>query len=451
MKPTNRRTFLKRTAGAAAVASVTGPATKVLGANQKIRTACIGVHGQGASHIANHVRLAKQGIVDLAAVCDVDELVLHSRAGLIQGTLNKAPKKYTDMRKLLEDKSIDTVAFATPNHWHALGTIWACQAGKDVYVEKPCAWCVREGRKMVEAARKYKRIVQVGTQKRSSAGRRKAIAQLHAGVIGDVYMARALCYKRRDSIGYRRTEKPPKNIHFDLWLGPAPEQPFHRNLVHYNWHWFWDFGNGDVGNQGIHEMDIARWGLCKQLHAEAKPEDVVPVKAASMGGRYGYEDQGQTPNTQVIQLTYADGRMLVFEVRGRWTNSEQGQKVGNLFYGSEGFMAGTSASFGYGGKAYGGKSESEITLPEVGGLGPDEHHDNFFKAVLSRKVEDLNADILEGHYSAIGFQIGNIAYRLGRTLTFDPKTERFVGDGAKEANPYLTREYRKGFEVPEQV
>ncbi len=451
MNPIDRRTFLKRSAGAAAVASVAGPAYGVTGANEQIRVACAGIRSRGRSHINEFLKMRKKG-VDVVAVCDIDEHVLAARAQSVEKVRGKKPRAEVDMRKLMDDKSIDAFSFATPNHWHALGTIWACQAGKDVYVEKPASWCVREGRKMVEAARKYKRIVQVGTQSRSSGGIRSAVSKLYAGLIGDVYMARSLCYKQRDSIRSRDTGPPPKNVHFDLWLGPAKEQPYHANLVHYNWHWFWDFGNGDVGNQGVHEVDKARWGLGKKTH---------PVKVASMGGRFGYEDQGQTPNTQITTLTYEDGKMMVIEVRGRATNGEAGEYVGNLFYGSQGYMAGWKEAYTARGgrkvgKPYGNKAATTqaagYKFPEVGGPGGSGNHfENFIVAVRSRKVEDLNADIIEGHLSAVPFQIGNIAYRLGRTLTFDPKTEKFVGEGASEANPYLTRDYRKGFEVPENV
>jgi predicted dehydrogenase len=440
MRKMNRRSFLKSSAEVAAAFAMTTKATRVLGANDEVRVAVMGFHGQGKTHIREFLKMKPNG-VDLAALCDIDEEVLNRAAAEVEKVRGKKPEVHTDIRKLLEDKSINAVSMATPNHWHALGTIWTCQAGKDVYVEKPASWCIREGRKMVEAARKYNRIVQVGTMNRSNQTIRKAIAQLHAGIIGDVYMARGLCFKRRDSIGFKEPSEPPKNIHYDLWLGPGPQQPYHANLVHYNWHWFWDFGNGDIGNQGIHQMDLARWGINKGM----------PIKASSMGGRYGYKDQGQTPNTQVATLTYEDGKMVVFEVRGRWTNDEKGERVGNLFYGSEGCMADWKADFGYGGKAYGGKAEAEVQLPKVGGDGKGNHYENFIAAVRSRNVKDLNCDVMEGHQSAVLFHLANISYRLGRIVTFDPKTEAFVGDGAKEANALLTREYRKPFVVPEEV
>ncbi len=445
MKPINRRSFLKASVQAAAAATVagkvSGPAYGVVGANEQIRVACVGINGRGNAHIGAYLAMKNKG-VDVVALCDIDENVLNSRAGAVQGARGKKPDTCTDMRKLFEDKNIDAVSFATTNHWHALGTIWACQAGKDVYVEKPASWSIWEGRKMVEAARKYNRMVQVGTQSRSNGNIRKAVAQLHAGIIGDVFMARALCYKKRNSIGIKPDSEPPKHIHYDLWLGPAAARPFNANYVHYNWHWFWDFGNGDIGNQGAHEMDKAIWGLNKKE---------LPVKVSSMGGRYGYKDQGETPNTQVATFTYADGKMLVFEVRGRFTNDEKGETVGNLFYGSDGYMAGWKAEVGEGCKPYGGKPADEVKLPEVGGAGDGNHFENFIRAVRSRKVEDLNADIMWGHLASACVHMANISYRLGKTLTFDPKTEQFTGDFADEANKFLKRDYRAPFVIPDQV
>jgi predicted dehydrogenase len=243
--------------------------------------------------------------------------------------LGARPKLYTDLRQLLEDKAVDAVSTATPNHWHALLTIWACQAGKDVYVEKPACWSFEEGEKMIEAARKYNRIVQVGHQTRSDPVTRLAVQRAWAGEIGKIYMSRGLCYKPRGPIGFQKDTDPPPWLHWELWQGPATRRPFNPNYVHYNWHWFWNYGNGDIGNQGVHQVDIARWFLNKRY----------PVKVHSVGGRYGYEDQGETPNTQIATFEYEDGTLLVFEVRGLFTNDEQGAKIGNLVYGSLGYMS----------------------------------------------------------------------------------------------------------------
>lgn len=410
----------------------------MLGANERINVACIGIRGQGGFHIKKFFELKPQG-VDVVALCDVDEKVLGNRTAEVTKQRKKKPEAYTDIRKLLENKSVDAVSIATPNHWHALATIWSCQAGKDVYVEKPASWCIREGRKMVEAAGNHKRIVAVGTHHRSSPGNREAAAKLRAGIIGDVYMSRTLVHRRRDSIDFKPVTDPPKHVHFDLWLGPAPKQPFHENLVHYNWHWFWDFGNGEIGNNGIHVLDLARWTLNQD----------VPVKACSMGGRFGYKDQAQTPNTQLATLTYPDGTLLVCEIRNRFTNSEGGS---TLYFGTEGYMIGGTPTFGYGGKAYGGADEAAVKLKPIEGAGQDNPYVNFIGAMRTRRHEDLNTDVLGGHKSAICFHLANISYRLGgRTLEFDPKTETFVGDNAKAANSFLSRDYRKGFEIPDKV
>ena len=452
MKTMNRREFFRQGArGAAGVAmGVAAIRTKqsAYGANDQINVAVVGVHGQGRSHVGS---LCGIDGVRVIALCDPDRRVFGPPAQTVKNKYGTEPELYVDIRDLLADKDLDAISIATTNHWHALATVWGCQAGKDVYVEKPASWCVWEGRKMVEAARKYRRIVQVGTQSRSSGGWRDAVARLHAGEIGKLYMARGLCYKPRHSIGFKPNEAPPKELAYGLWLGPAPEQPYNANLVHYNWHWFWDFGNGDMGNQGVHQMDIARWGLGKGL----------PVKITAAGGRFGYvdvknldgnlvdRDQGETPNTEICAFTYDDGTLLVFETRGRYTNDEDGVKVGDLFYGSEGYMADTAVKFGFGGKPYRGRPKEQVELAPVGGSGKGNHFQNWIDAVRSRRVEDLNADVLEGHLSAALCHLGNIAYRLGRTLVFDPKTETFPGDA--EANKLLKRDYRRPFVIPENV
>lgn len=442
MSRMDRRSFLKTSAALGALA-VSGrivrsqssqPAMSLppprLGPNEEIHVAVVGFHAQGGGHISAHARARNVRVVTL---CDVDENVWASGLKRCEEAKQPTrPKTEFDIRRVLDDKDVHCISIATPNHWHALATIWACQAGKHVYVEKPASHNIFEGRQMIEAARKYGRIVQHGTQARSASSVQEAIRLLREGVIGDVYMARALCYKSRGSIGFHEDEpQPPAGVHYDLWLGPAPVRPFNKNRFHYQWHWNWDYGNGDIGNQGVHQMDIARWGLGKTL----------PVKVSSMGGRYTYEDQGQTPNTQVSIFQFEDGKLLVFEVRGRQTNDEWGVGVGNLFYGSKGYMAirGTEGPF-----------ETMIDgQPGPKGQGGGDHFANFHQAVRSGKTSDLNAPIEEGHYSAVLCHLANISYRLGRSLEFDPRTERFKNDD--EANRMLTRAYRTPFIVPESV
>ena len=493
MQPLDRRRFLSESAflaAAAAAAPAIGSlsaeekaaAKKPGSASEKLRVAVVGVRGQGMSHVRGYA--AKHNCV-ITTVCDVDKAVIGPAMKHIEKEQGKAPKYEQDIRKVVADKDIDVVSIATPNHWHALAAIWAMQNGKDVYVEKPVSHNVSEGRRMVETARKHDKLCQTGTQSRSSKGMQEAMAFIHGGKIGKVKLARGLCYKLRDSIGkVKGPQQPPSSMDYDLWCGPAPADLPHRKNVHYDWHWIWAYGNGDLGNQGIHEMDKARWGLNKAG---------LPKSVKSIGGRLGYIDDGQTPNTQILQFDYGDCD-LVFEVRGLPSDSpfpgkkspKRGPKpdyfIGNVWYGSEGFVVCPSYS---GGVAY--SNDGEI-LAEFTGSG--DHFGNFVKAVRSRKKEDLNADILEGHLSSALCHLGNISYRLGepellpkgkvfgskggddavksmvnhlgehkisttdtkivigKKLTLDAH-EKFVDD--KAADALLTREYRKGFEVPEKV
>jgi len=356
------------------------------------------------------------------------------RAKSFEETYKRKPKTEWDMRKVFEDSSIDAVSFATPNHWHALGTIWACQAGKDVYVEKPASHNVWEGRKMVEASRKYDRIVQYGVQLRSSPAVQEAVQLMRDGEIGEVYMARGLCYRNRPTIGHKEEEPVPPGVHYDMWLGPAPLRPFTQNRFHYNWHYFWDYGNGDLGNQGVHEMDMCMWGLGVTL----------PTEICTMAGMYIWtDDDKEIPNVSVSAFRYPkENKQIVFDVRPWITNEEEGTGVGNLFYGSEGMLVirgYDEYEFFMGEKREPGKKRNE------GG----NHKANFIKAVRSRKREDQNGEILQGHYSAALCHLGMIAHRVKRQLVFDPEKEQIVGDD--EANALLKRKYREPYVIPDQV
>jgi predicted dehydrogenase len=484
----NRRDFLKDSALAGAALAQAALLGKATAADEKtaakkeggdpLRVAVVGVNGRGMSHVGGFN--GKNGCV-ITTICDCDEAVVGKAMKAVEAKQGKMPKYEKDIRKVIADKDIDIVTIATPNHWHALAAIWAMQNGKDVYVEKPVSHNVSEGRRIVEAARKYKKICQAGTQSRSGGGLREAMEYLHAGKLGKVTLARGLCYKPRGSIGkVDGPQQPPKTMDYDLWCGPAPNNPPHRNTpqhgtVHYDWHWVWDYGNGDIGNQGIHEMDKARWGLGK---------NELPKSVISVGGRFGYVDDGETPNTQIAVFDYGDCE-LIFEVRGLKTDALKGAKVGNIYYGSEGYMVVPNYSSA---TVFSPKGEKlkEFKSAE----GEDSHFANFVKAVRSRKVEDLHADILEGHVSSALCHLANVSYRLGkqapfnkegkafgddkeaaetflrmedhlkdnkvkleetnyqvgRTLKVDAKAETFGND--KEANAMLTREYRKGFVVP---
>ncbi|HVP46550.1 MAG TPA: Gfo/Idh/MocA family oxidoreductase [Bryobacteraceae bacterium] len=410
--------------------------------NDTVRVACVGIRGQGNDHIHQYSRMPN---VEIAALCDVDENILNQRMEQVVASGKKKPAPYTDVRKLLEDKSIDVISIATPNHWHSLIGIWACQAGKDVYVEKPCSHNIFEGRQLVAAAQKYDRIVQHGTNSRSGLAVREAVEKMRQGVIGDVYMARGLCFKWRDTIGHKPEEAVPAGVHYDLWTGPAPMHAFTRNRFHYNWHWFWDYGNGDIGNQGIHEMDIARWGLGVKY----------PTHVSAMGGHFMFDDDQQTPNTMVANFEFNEGgkkKFLVFEVRHWITNHEAGigegvkhkdpNTVGNIFYGSKGYLA----IDGYGQyKTWLGRDQEPGPARNEGG----NNWVNFIEAVRSRKQSDLNAPIEEGYMSTVLVHLANISYRLGRTLEFD--AEHLTCKGDPEATAMFTRQYRAPFVVPEKV
>src|SRR3984893_17216457 len=253
---------------------------RVFGANDRVRVAVCGLRNRGKDHLDGFAHVPN---VEVAALCDVDETVLNQRRGEVRGS----PRTVADVRRLMEDPTIDAISIATPHHWHALIAIWACQAGKDVYVEKPCSHNLWEGRQLVRAAAKYHRIVQHGTQSRSTRAQIEAIDHLHKGTFGDIYLARGLCFKRRDTIGRTPAEPVPQGVDYDLWTGPAPLKSFTRNRFHYNWHWIWETGNGDLGNQGVHQVDIARWGLGVGF----------PVSVAAMGGHFMFDDDQETPNT----------------------------------------------------------------------------------------------------------------------------------------------------------
>lgn len=472
----SRREFLERSMFATAAFGLAGAhvASAADDEKDKLRVAVVGINGRGGSHIAG---FGARKDCEIAALVEVDETVANKRADEIEKKTGKRPTIYSDMRKCFADKSINIVSIATPNHWHSLAAIWAIQAGKDVYVEKPVSHNVSEGRRVVEAARKYNRIVQTGTQSRSNPGMREAIEFVHKGGLGEVKLARGLCYKRRGSIGPKGNYDVPASIDYDLWSGPAEAKPLTRQRLHYDWHWMWDYGNGDLGNQGIHQMDIARWGL---------NEPNLGTSVLSYGGRFGYEDAGETANTQVSIHEFADGKRLVFEVRGLETEKYMGAGVGVIFYGSDADLVCDSYNGGFV-----VDKKGMPTGKKFGGGGDENHFGNFIRAVRSRDIKDLNADILEGHLSSALCHLGNISYRLGSPTTVkdmigkfagdtealdtldrfqqhlrnnkvDPETtkvtlgpklmltenETFTGPRSEEANKMLTREYRAPFVVP---
>jgi predicted dehydrogenase len=475
--PIERREFLKTTGKAITVGAATlALGGKVLGANDRVRVAICGVRGRGQDHLHGFARVPDAQIV---ALCDIDETILTKRLSDVEKLGVPKPKPYVDIRKLLEDKEIDAISIATPNHWHSLMAIWGCQAGKDVYVEKPCSHNWFEGHQLVSAVKKYNRICQHGSQWRSNPGMLEAMQHLKDGTVGDVYMARAICYKWRPSIGHATEEPVPAGVHYDLWTGPAPMKPFTRNRFHYNWHWIWDTGNGEIGNQAIHEIDIARAGLGVGF----------PNAVSAMGGHFMFQDDQETPNTLNATFCYdtPDGKrkMLQLDVRHWITNHEAqigtgaygasgvppagltanaekksadkkpanpqqplGPKdaktntIGNIFYGSNGYLA----IDGY--DAYKTWVTDEVE-PGPSGKAAGDHYANFIDCVRSRRAQDIHSPIEEAHISCTLVHLANASYRLGRTLRFDPATEQVIGDD--EANRLLRGTYRAPYIVPEQV
>jgi predicted dehydrogenase len=405
MNRLNRRSFLQSSLLATAGFAVPSRLwAQVRGANEDIRLAVIGCGGRGGNHID---AFRKMPGVRLVALCECDSRVLDEKAKALD-TLGVSVRKFTDLRKLLDDKEIDAVSTATPNHWHSLVTVWSCQAGKDVYVEKPVSHNIWEGRRSIEASRHYNRIVQAGTQSRSMACYPEAWAWLQEGHLGSIKIARGLCYKRRASIGKVDGPQPiPDSIDYDLWCGPALKLPLLRKNLHYDWHWVWNTGNGDMGNQGIHEMDKCRWALGKST---------LPTRVFSIGGRLGYVDDGETANTQMAVFDYGDA-LLIFETRGLPANSQakemdkyRGQSVGQVIECEGGYTDGQVAYDSAG-------KEIRRFSKETG-----DHFANFIKAVRSRKREDQTADIVEGHLSSALCHLGNISYRLGQQA--DPEEIR---------------------------
>jgi predicted dehydrogenase len=453
-KMTPRRDFVK--AGAAAIATAGFP---ILGANDRINVGIVGVGGRGTGHVKYYSALDPD--CRIAALCDVNQPARERAVALVRRTKGFDPKEFSDMRRMFESKDVDAVSIATPNHWHALATIWACQASKDVYVEKPASHNVFEGGQMVKAARKYNRMVQVGTQSRSIPHFIRAMQLLREGVIGQVYHARGLCYRRRFSIGHTPDEPVPPGLNWDLFLGPAQMKPYSKNKFAYNWHWFWDTGNGDLGNQGVHEMDICLWGL---------PQTGWPVTANSSGGKFVWKDDQETPNTEQSALLFS-GAQVTFDTRNLPTPPEglsglHGPNyVGNIFFGDGGFMileqrgfqvykstAGNISGEAARGAGAGQAEKYEKTMDEKPKAEDEDtvpHMKNFLDAVRARDQKKLHADIEVGARAAAFCHLANISYRLGRSLRMDPSTGRFVG--AEDANALLTRKYRAPYVVPQNV
>lgn len=413
-----RRDFLKTSMAVGTgigLAAALPVGSRVLGANDTVQMAVVGFRSKGAQHI--------QIINDLpgarvAALCDVDSDVMAREVQRFKNR-NEPVLQYTDVRELLENQEVDAVVTATPNHWHALVTVWACQAGKDVYVEKPVAHDIWQGHKMVEAARKYNRIVQAGTQLRSDEGLAAAFEYIRAGNIGKITLARTLHYGRRESIGKVFGPQPiPSSVDYDLWTGPAPMKPLMRKRLHYDWHWFWDTGNGELGNNGVHRLDLCRWVL---------GENNLPERILSIGGRFGFNDNGQTPNTHLIYYDYAR-TPIICEIRGLPQKKDspvmdvyRDIRIGIVIHGEDGYFAGS----GGGGWIYDNDGNKVKSFEGDAGAG---HHQNFLKAIRSRNPEDLNAEIYNGHISSSLCHLGNISHLCGEVAPPEAARESIDGD-----------------------
>jgi predicted dehydrogenase len=421
---------------------------RIHSANEKVRIGVVGIRGMGQTHIEEFNKLPN---VEVVAICDIDENLFDERIkNLFTDKGLPEPMKYIDYRKMLDDRDIDAVSIVTPNHWHTPMAIWAMQAGKHVTVEKPCCHTFGEGQMLIKAARKYNVICQDGDEQRSNPCGKTMADFLHNGGLGEVYYAKGMCYKRRETIGKASVEPVPSGVHYDLWIGPAPKKPFTRNRFHYNWHWQWDYGCGDMGNQGVHEMDVARWGLGVGL----------PTKISAVGGHFMFTDDQETPNTLVATFEFANPdasgdkkKILVFEVR-HWDTNPEGfaqnasiesrgymvsseNNIGNLFYGSKGYIVKNVDEW----HTYMGENR----IPGPSGSGLANHYQNFIDAIRANDPEINNGKIEEGVLSCSLIHLANISYRVGRSLDFDTEKKMFVNDN--EANGLLSKNYREPYTI----
>jgi predicted dehydrogenase len=436
MSQHTRRTFLKHT-GLAAAAWAAHSTVVSASEDERLGLAVIGTGGMGMGHVR---ALSGRKDARVEYVCDVDRQRLGAAAQEVESQTGRAPRAVGDLRRVLDAAEVDAVFIATPDHWHTPAALLALEAGKHVYVEKPCCHNLREGRLLVEAARRTGKLVQVGTQSRSTAFVREAIERLHKGEIGEILVAKAWNSQRRSSIGKSQAADPPDHLDFDAWLGPAPEVPYRPNLLPGIWRWWYDFGCGDIGNDGVHDIDVACWGLNVTSH---------PTRVACLGGKYFFDDDQQFPDTQYAVCEYAPAsgsspaRQLIFEQRTWSPYVQEGYENGAAFYGAEGqLIIGHTTGW----KLYGPRNA--LVAEGSGQADLQAHHQNFVDAIRGRGA--LNADAVAGHLSAAIVHLANISARVGRTLQFDPENEKIVGDA--DAGELLTRRYRPGhWSVPEQV
>ncbi len=420
-----RRQFLKHSAVASAgLAVVAGRASlrAADSANDKIILGIMGTNGRGSDLAHGFTELPG---VEIAYVCDVDERAVAKGIKAVTQRQSREPKGVKDFRRILDDKAVDALVIAAPDHWHGPATILACSAGKHVYVEKPASHNAREGELMVAAARKHKRVVQLGTQRRMMPGVVEAIEKLKAGAIGRVMFSRGWYNNQRPSIGHGKPAPVPAWLDYDLWQGPAPAREFRDNVIHYNWHWFWHWGTGELGNNGIHALDICRWGLGVDY----------PLRVTAGGGKYRHDDDQETPDTHVVTWDFGD-KSITYEGRSWHRRGFEGSMFGIAFYGEGGSIVIDGSSY----KIY--DAQDKLTSEQTGSGSDAPHLKNFLHCI--RSGQRPAADIEEGHKSTLLCHLGNIAYRTGHTLHLDPKTHRIAGDPA--ASALWGREYRKGWQ-----
>jgi predicted dehydrogenase len=443
----NRRRFLSTTVAATAALALPRRSAAQASANETVNVAIIGLRGDNKGHATwtgrgrgqdHYEHLAAVPNVRISHVVDIDERHFGDSLSFVKGKYGGNPKTETDFRRVLDNKDVDAVTIAVPDHWHALMTILACQAGKDVYVEKPVSHNIVEGRKMIDAAARYNRVVQAGTQRRSSGLTAKAVQFLRDGGLGTLHAGKTVVYRFRDPIGVAADSPMPAGVNYDLWLGPAPERPFNQNHFHYHWHWFWEYGTSDLGNTGVHTLDVVRWLMGKQEH---------PRSVYCSGGLYeaGAPTDQTTPNTQYATYRYADGAEIHCDLRNWYTGPPEAQGV--YIYGSKGWMKlGNDKVQVF----FGPKNEPGPTLTADEARDPGQRHfENFIECVRSRKTVNLKAAIEDGHLSTTLCHLGNITYRVGRSVTFDGATERFVADD--EADRLLGRPYRAPYLLPDKT
>lgn len=429
---THRRGVLKQ-AGSVSLAAATASAVHAASSSDRVRVGVIGPGGMGMNHVRN---LAKRKDAQIVAVCDVDQSRLEVAASHVESETGERPAATGDMRTLLDDSSIDAVFIATPDHWHAPAAILALEAGKHVYVEKPCSHNVREGRLMADAVKRSGKVLQVGTQSRSTDCVAEGINRVLNGEIGDVLVAKAWNSQRRGSIGHSDPSKPPAQLDFDSWTGPAPTVPYRKNLLHGVWRWWYDFGCGDIGNDGVHDIDVALWGLGVTTH---------PETATCLGGKYFFSDDQQFPDTQYAQFEYSpdaspgERKQLIFEQRIWTPYTQEGYENGAAFYGTKGLLI---MGHTVGWRLYG--ERNRLIAERKGRADLIAHHTNFFESV--RGNAKPNAGIEVGHRSATIVHLANIAARTGEVLSFDPDRERILNNDI--ADQMLRREYRDHWGTP---